>query len=92
MARNGIHSLDDPKFLHACNEKRREASEKLKKNAIAKKASVMKKIQGVKMLHDKYRHESKHLFEPFSKEECSTYLQYKKQSNKNPGMHKDLQE
>ncbi len=92
MASNGIHSLRDPTFLHAYNEKRREASEKLEKNANAKKANVMKKIQGVKMLREKYGHESQHLFEPFSKEECSTYLQYKKQSNKDPGMPKDLQE
>ena len=33
-----------------------------------------------------------HLFAQFSKDECSTYLQYKKQSNKDPGMPKDLQE
>ena len=44
------------------------------------------------MLRDKYGHESKHLFANFSKEECSTYLQYKKQSNKDPGMPKELQE
>jgi len=92
MASNGIHSLSDPIFLHAYNEKRREASEKIEQNAIAKKANVMKKIQGVKMLREKYGHESKHLFEPFSKEECSTYLQYKKQSNKDLGMPKDLHE
>ncbi|KAL3784988.1 hypothetical protein HJC23_011189 [Cyclotella cryptica] len=44
------------------------------------------------MLQDKYGHESKHLFANFSKEECSTYLQYKKQSNRDPGMPKELQE
>ena len=52
----------------------------------------MKKINGAKKLCEKYRHESTHLFAQFSKEECSTYLQYKKQSNKDPGMPKDLQE
>ena len=32
------------------------------------------------------------MFAQFSKEECSTYLQYKKQSSKDPGMPRDLQE
>ncbi len=50
MASNKIYSLCDPIFLHAYHEKRREASEELEKHAIAKKANVMKKIQGVKML------------------------------------------
>jgi len=36
MASNGIHSLCDPRFLQAYNEKRRKASEKLEKNATAK--------------------------------------------------------
>jgi hypothetical protein len=37
------------------------------------------------MLREKYGHEGKHLFEPFSKDECSTQLQYKKQPNKDAG-------
>jgi hypothetical protein len=37
MASSIIHSLCDPVFLHACNEKRREASENLEKHAISKK-------------------------------------------------------
>jgi hypothetical protein len=92
MASNGIHSLSDPRFLQAYNEKRREASEKLEKNANARKANTMKKIDGVKKLREKYGHESTHRFAQFSKEECSTYLQYNNQSNKDPGMPKDLQE
>jgi hypothetical protein len=58
----------------------------------ARMANIAKKIEGVKMLREKYGHESTHLFARFSKEECSTYLHYKKQSNKDPGMPKDLQE
>ena len=92
MTSNGIHSLQDPRFLEAYNEKRREAHEKLEKNANARKTLGVKKIAGVKKLHDKYGHESTHLFAKFSKDECSTYLQYKKQSKKDPGMPKDLQE
>ena len=73
-------------------ERRREAQEKVEKNTNARKALVVKKIEGVKKLRDKYGHESTHEFAKFSKDECSTYLQYKKQSNKDPGMPKDLQE
>ena len=79
MASNGIHSLWDPRFLEAYNKKRRDASEKLLKNANARKANFAKKIDGVKKLQEKYGHKKTHLFAQFSKDECSTYLQYKKQ-------------
>ncbi len=92
MASNGIHSLRDPRFLEAYHEKRRESNEKFEKNGKAKKANIRKKIEGVKKLWEKYGHESTHIFAQFSKEECSTYLQYKKQSNKDPGMPRDLEE
>jgi hypothetical protein len=92
MASNGIHSLRDHRFLEAYNQRRKEVCDKLEKNASASKARVAKMIRGVKKLRDKYGHESKHLFTNFSKEECSTCLQYKKQSNKDPGMPKELQE
>jgi hypothetical protein len=92
MASNGIHSLRDPRFLEEYNQRRKDAHDKLEKNANAKKAQLEKKINGVKKLREKYGHESTHLFANFSKEECSTYLQYKKQSNKDPGMPKELQD
>jgi hypothetical protein len=53
MASNGIHSLSDPRFLEAHNEKRREASEKIEKNVNARKANIAKKIEGVKTLRAK---------------------------------------
>ena len=52
----------------------------------------MKKIDAVTKLCEKYGHEMTHMFAQFSKEECSTYLQYKKQSSKDPGTPRDLQE
>ena len=58
MASNGIHSLQDPRFLEAYNERRREAQEKVEKNTNARKALVVKKIEGVKKLHDKYEQKS----------------------------------
>jgi len=45
MASNSIHSLCDPRFLEAYNEKRRDASEKIEKNVNARKAIVAKKIK-----------------------------------------------
>jgi hypothetical protein len=78
--------------LEAYNQRRKEACDKLEKDVNARKALVAKKIEGVDNLRDKYGHESKHLFTNFSKDECSTYLQYKKQSNKDQGMPKGLQE
>ena len=47
---------------------------KVEKNANARKALILKKIEGVKKLHDKYGHECTHLFANLSKDECSTYL------------------
>ena len=44
MASNGIHSLQDPRFLEAYNHRRKEAHDKLEKNASARKAYVAKKI------------------------------------------------
>ncbi len=88
MASNGIH----PRFLQAYNEKRRAATEKLDRNATAKRTNIMKKIDAVTKLREKYGHERTHMFAQFSKEECSTYLQYKKQSSKDPGMPRDLEE
>jgi hypothetical protein len=92
MASNGIHSLSDPRFLEAYHQRRKEVNDKLEKNSNARKAQLVKKINGVKKLREKYGHESTHLFANFSKEECSTYLQYKKQSKKDPGMPKELQD
>jgi hypothetical protein len=48
MVSSGIHSLRDPRFLEAYNERRREAHEKVEKNANARKALVAKKIEGVR--------------------------------------------
>ncbi len=78
--------------MEAYNEKRRDASEKLLKNAHARKTNIAKKIDGVKKLREKYGHETTHLFAQFNKDVFLTYLQYKKQSKKDPGMPKDLQE
>lgn len=91
MAANGVHCLNDPKFLEAYNARQTAIKEKAEKTALERRQRRLKKIDGVKKLREKYGHESIHKFAKFNKAECSTYLQYKKQSSKDPGMPKDLE-
>jgi len=90
LARHGIHSLNDPRFLEAYNDKRKKVIEKADQAANAKRERVQKKIQGVMALRAKYGDEKTHQFANFTLTECGTYLQYKKTSSKDPGMPKDL--
>ena len=62
------------------------------KNANARKTNIAKKIDGDKKLCEKYGHEKTQLFAQFRKDECLTYLQYKKHSKNDSGLPKDLQE
>ena len=90
LASNGIHCLNDPRFLDVYNEKRETAREKREMREAGKKEMLLRKISGVKALREKHGHESIHLFSLCNKDECGIYLQYKKQSAKDPGMPKDL--
>ena len=87
---SGVHSLNDKRFLSALNERRREAAEKEEKNVSERRQKLAKKIEEVKRLREKYGHETLHRFATLNKDECGIYLQYKKQSVKDPGMPKDL--
>lgn len=89
---NGIYSLDDERFLEVYNEKRQEATQKKEKSASDKRGKIKKLIRGVKALREQHGHESTHRFEPFGKDQCGVYLQYKKKSAKDPGMPKDVKE
>ena len=91
-AQVGIYSLNNPEFLQAYDERQAEAREKEQRAASNKRKMLHKKIDGIKKLRVKYGHESTHRFVPFSREECGLYLQYKKQSRKDPAMPKDLNE
>ena len=51
---------------------------------------VRKVVNDLLGLHGKYGHESTHRFVSLSKDECGTYLQYKKLDG-DPGMPKNLQ-
>ena len=59
---------------------------------VGRKQRLKKKLEEVKKLREKYGHEITHHFASFNKEECGIYLQYKKQSSKDPGMPKELSE
>ena len=64
--------------------------EKAKHTAARKKDRLMKQLEGVVALREKYSPERTHLFTNFTMPECGIYLQNKKQSPKDPGMPKDL--
>ena len=54
-----------------------------------KKGEIEKVVNTLVGLQEKYEHESTHCFVGLSKDECGTYLQYKKIAG-DPGMPKDL--
>ena len=90
MINHDIFSLDDPKFLEGFHERRAEKLEKDKKAYADKKGKVRKVVNALLGLRGKYGHESTHRFVSLSKDECGTYLQYKKIAG-DPRMPKDLQ-
>ena len=92
LTKYGIHSLNDPRFLEAYNDKRERVIEKADQAANAKSKRLQKKNQGVMALRAKYGDEKTHQFANFMLTECGTYLQYKKTSSKDPNMPKDLRE
>ena len=53
LASNGIHCLNDPRFLDVYNEKRETAREKREMREAGKKEMLLRKISGVKALREK---------------------------------------
>ena len=90
MAANGIHSLNNPEFLEAHNTRIRVAAEKTEKKTEKARSQLKKKIEGVAQLRQKHGNEKILGFLLYSKEDCGIYLQYKKQSAKEPAMPKEL--
>ena len=90
MNNHDIFSLDDPNFLEGFNKRRAEKLEKDKKAYADKKGKVRKVVNALLGLRGKYGHESTHRFVSLSKDECGTYLQYRKIAG-DPKMPKDLQ-
>jgi len=91
LTQNGVHSLNDPRFLDPFCQRLEEAAKKMDEVAAKNKARCKKKFEEVRVLRAKYGDEKTHLFKNWSMSECSSYLQYKKQKG-DPGMPKELGE
>ena len=92
MASNGIFSLDDPNLVEVIREKQDDKAAKVAKSAAVRRSKVRSQIAGVRMVRQKHGHELANGFTSWNLAECGTYLQYKKQSAKDPGMPKGLPE
>ena len=71
----GVHSLNDPRFLvpfRARQVARREAEEKAAK---FQRDKFLKVFEGVRKLREKRGHENGHRFENCTKDKCGAYLQ-----------------
>ena len=90
MAANGIHSLNNPEFLGAHKTRNRVAPEKMEKKTEKVRSQLKKKIEGVAQLRQKHGNKKILGFSLYSKEYCGIYLQYEKQSSKDPAMPKEL--
>ena len=90
--KHGIHSLNHPDFLKGYHARLQVATEKADKKVAFLKSKNKKRIDGVMKLRAEFGHESIHRFEKFTITQCGTYLQYKKQTNKDPAMPKDHDE
>ena len=89
LTQNGVHSLNDPRFLDPFRQRQANAAKKLEKKTADSKARSKKKFDEVKALRAKYGDEKSHLFHNWNLAECSSFLQYKKQKG-DPGMPKEL--
>ncbi len=88
---NGVHSLNDPRFLDLFRQRQTDAATKLEEKATKTKAQSKKRYDEVKALRAKYGDEKSHLYQTWTMAECSSYLQYKKKMG-DPGMPKDVAE
>ena len=78
LASQGIHCLNDPRFLSGM-EQRQKLNEELERKSAAKKMADLKKYwQGVVAIRAKFGADSTHNFQKCSANECRDYLQYKK--------------
>ena len=91
LTANGIHSLQDPKFLCSYHERQKLRTKKEEKAMSMKRAKKKKNVNSVLMMRSKHGHEMTHQFAHCSAEECASYLQYKKK-DKDPQMPTALEE
>ena len=92
MASNSVFSLNDPNLVEVIRKKQDDKVAKIAKSEAAKRRKVRSQIAGVRMVRQKHGHELTNGFASWNMSECGTYLQYKKQSAKDPDMPKRLPE
>ena len=90
MAADGIHSLNDPRFLQPLKKRAIQTKEKESRAAADKRGKLTKRIENATKLREKFGNERTHLFANFNLTQCAVYLQYKKQSHKDGKMPADL--
>lgn len=90
LASNGVHSLNDPRFLENHHKRLKESNNKEDRVSADRRTKLKKRIGNVKVLCDTHGHERTHLFSQFNLTQCAMYLQYKKKSHKDGKMPEEL--
>jgi hypothetical protein len=81
LAKNAVHSLDDPRFLEPFRQRKLEHEVKEEEKTTKRKAKASKLFIGVRELREKHGTDNTHLFATCNAKECGIYLQYKKSKN-----------
>jgi hypothetical protein len=79
LTKNGIHSLNNPRFVEPFRKHQLECSEKEEENHAKRKEGSNKLGVAIKAMQDKWGREKTHCFEECGMKECNAYLQYKKE-------------
>ncbi len=91
LAKNGIFALDNEEFLAGLKDRQDKEMAAKTKKACKKRKVILSNAMRVMAAQKRHGHESAHKFESFTFEECSAYLQYKRQ-DKDPAMAKSVAE
>ncbi len=78
LAKNAVHSLDDPRFLEPFRQRKHEHEVKEEEKKTKRKAQASSLFIGVRELREKHGAGKSHLFATFNAKECGYYLQYNK--------------
>jgi hypothetical protein len=89
IVKEGIHCLNDPEFVQPFLERIAAKAELVKKKANNERVKLLQLKKAVIAIRQKYGDDGAHLFRTCTKDECGSYLQYKKKS-KDPGMPKEV--
>jgi hypothetical protein len=75
LAKNAVHSLDDPRFLEPFRQRKLEHKVKEEEKKTKRKAKASKLFIGVRELREKHAADNTHLFVTCNAKECGVYLQ-----------------